>query len=102
MNDNAIRSALAAARNVYNAQSSFNKHAFDMAVIMFEDRIAEFGFDVKGIDFRCHSAEALVWGRWDDEEYDRRDNDAYLLYETVNQYGTHYVAIDKKYRNRKG
>lgn len=102
MTDNAIRNALAAARNVYNAQASWNNHAFDMAVLIFEDRIREYGFDVRGIDFNRNNESALVWGRWNDEDYERRENDAYKLYETVNRYNTRYVAVDSKPHSRKG
>lgn len=102
MTDNAIKNALAAARNVYNAQKAWNSHAFDAAVFAFEDEIARHGFEVKGIDLNRKRESALVWGRWDDEEYERRENDAYELYETVNRYGTRYVAINHKVRSRKG
>lgn len=102
MIDNAIKNALAVARNVYNAQKAWNPHAFDAAVFAFEDEIAQHSFEVKGIDFNRRCESALVWGRWDDEEYERRENDAYELYGTVNRYGTRYVAIDHKFRSRRG
>ena len=102
MTDNAIRNALAMASNVYNAQKAWNPHAFDAAAFAFEDEIVRYGFEVKGIDLNRRRGTAKVWGRWDDEEYERRENDAYELYETVNKYGTHYVAINGKHLTRIG
>lgn len=102
MADNTIRNALAIARNRYNAQKSFNPRAFDMAVLAFEEEMSRSGFEVRGIDFNRTDESALVWGRWEDEEYEGHDNDAYKLYETINRYNTRYVALDSKPRTRRG
>lgn len=89
---------LAVARNVYNAQKSFNKWAFQSAVFAYCDELQRDGFTVAGINFDQISEEALIYGRYDDEEYERNQFDATSLYITVNRYGTRYVAKDYKPR----
>lgn len=90
-------SKLAAARNTYNAQKSWNKHAFESAVLVYRDELEREGFTVAGIDFDRINETACIYGRYDDEEYERNQFDAERLYLTVNRYGTYYITKDYKY-----
>lgn len=98
----AVDKKLAAARKVYNSQKSTNKHAFENAVFEYESQLEQEGFEVRGIDFKRKDESAVIWGRYDDVDYDRRENDAIKLYLTVNRYGTRYIAIDYHVHSRRG
>lgn len=89
-------SKLAAARNVYNAQKSFNRWAFQSAAFRYCEELERDGFEVVGINFDSMADSVLIYGRYSDENYDRNEFDAVKLYLTVNQYGTRYVAKDYK------
>lgn len=91
---------LEAARKIYNAlKNASGNRAFEMAVFTYADSLEEEFFTVRGINFNCSNGEAVIWGRWEDEDYDRRENTAFKLYETVNRYGTRYIAIDHRYNS---
>lgn len=87
---------LAAARNTYNAQKSWNKHAFEYAVLVYCDELEREGFKVAGINFDNISETSLIYGRYEGEEYEHNEFDAAKLYLTVNRYNTHYIAKDYK------